>query len=360
MFEEFTFDNIMNRLLDHVRDDVDKREGSIIYDALAPAALELEMAYIMLEYVLNQGFADTSEREYLILRARERGLVPYNATAAVLKAEFTPTDIDVTGQRFSLGQLNFVVGDAIEGSPGAYQITCETPGADGNKVLGAMIPIEYIDNLQTAKATQVLIPGEDEEDTEDFRARYFNSFGDKGFGGNVQDYIDKVSALDGVGGVRVTPVWKGGRTVLCTIIDAEYNPASATLIKAVQDAIDPKQDGMGTGIAPIDHVVTIDTPDTVTVNVTLHVELDTGYTWDGVKTSVENAVKDYLLELRQAWKNGKSGQGTVVRISQIETRLLALTGIVDIGETQINGVTGNLTIANNDLPMIGVITRAES
>ena len=45
MFEEFTFDNIMNRLLDHVRDDVDKREGSIIYDALAPAALELEMAY---------------------------------------------------------------------------------------------------------------------------------------------------------------------------------------------------------------------------------------------------------------------------------------------------------------------------
>lgn len=359
MFEEFTFDNIMSRLLDHVRDDVDKREGSIIYDALAPAALELEMTYICLEYVLNQGFADTSERDYLILRARERGLVPYEATAAVLRAEFTPTDIDVKGQRFSLGELNFIVNDAIEGAPGAYKIICETPGADGNKVLGSMIPIKYIDNLKTAEATKVLIPGEDEEDTEDFRARYFASFGDKGFGGNVQDYIDKVSALEGVGGVRVTPIWKGSRTVLCTIIDAEYNPASETLIKAVQEAIDPTQDGMGVGIAPIDHVVTIDTPGIATVDVTLNVELDSGYTWDSVKAGIQKVIGDYLLELRRAWKNGKSGQATVVRISQIETRLLDLNGIVDIGGTQINGVSGNLVIAGNDLPVIGVITHAQ-
>ena len=36
-----TFDYIMNRMLESVRDTVDKREGSIIYDALAPAAAEL-------------------------------------------------------------------------------------------------------------------------------------------------------------------------------------------------------------------------------------------------------------------------------------------------------------------------------
>ena len=350
----------MARLLDHVRDDVDKREGSIIYDALAPAALELEMAYICLDYVLNQGFADTSERDYLILRARERGLVPYDATAAVLKGEFTPTTIDVTGKRFSLGQLNFVATEAISGSPGAYKMTCETPGADGNKVLGAMIPIEYIDGLATATATEVLIPGEDEEETEDFRARYFDSFGDKGYGGNVQDYIDKVSALDGVGGVRVTPVWNGGRTVKCTILDAEYNRATSTLINAVQQAIDPTQDGFGVGIAPIDHVVTIDTPANVTVNVNVTPEFDTGYSWSNMQSTIESTIAKYLLELRTAWKNYPTGTGTVVRISQIETRLLGLTGILDIGETKINGVAGNLTIAGNDIPVLGVVTNAES
>ncbi len=360
MFEDFTFDNIMERLLDHVRDDVDKREGSIIYDALAPAALELEMAYICLDYVLNQGFADTSERDYLILRARERGLVPYDATAAILKGVFTPATVDVTGLRFSLGELNFVATAAIEGEPGAYQMTCETPGADGNKVLGAMIPIEYIDGLATATATEILIPGEDEEETEDFRARYFDSFGDKGYGGNVQDYIDKVSALDGVGGVRVTPVWNGPRTVLCTILDANYNPATSTLINSVQEAIDPTQDGSGVGIAPIDHVVTIDTPATVTVNVNVPLEFDTGYTWDNMGAVVRQTIENYMLELRTAWKNYKSGVGTVVRVSQIETRLLSLTGVLDIGETKINGVAGNLTITGNDIPVLGVITHAES
>lgn len=359
MFEDFTFDNIMERLLDHVRDDVDKREGSIIYDALAPAALELEMAYICLEYVLNQGFADTAERDYLILRARERGIVPHEATSAILKGVFTPETVDVKGMRFSLGELNFVADKPIDGEPGAYQMICETPGVNGNKVLGAMIPIAYIEGLETATATQILIPGEDEEETEDFRARYFDSFSDKGYGGNVQDYIDKVSAIDGVGGVRVTPVWNGGRTVLCTILDAKYNPATPTLINTVQEAIDPTQDGSGVGIAPIDHVVTIDTPNTETVNVNIHVEFDTGYSWSNMEALIRETIENYLLELRTAWKNHKTGVPTVVRISQIETRLLSLSGILDIGETQINGVSGNMTISGNDVPVLGVITHAE-
>lgn len=356
MFEAFTFDNIMARLLDNVRDDVDKREGSIIYDALAPAALELEMAYISLDYMLLQMFADTADRDCLILRARERGLIPDDATAAVLKGEFIPTSIDVTGQRFSLGELNFVATAAIEGEAGAYQMTCETPGVDGHKVLGAMIPINYIDGLETATATAILIPGEDEEETEDFRERYFNSFDNKAYGGNVQDYINKVMEIDGVGGVRVTPIWAGGGTVLCTILDASYNPASTTLISNVQEIIDPTQDGSGTGVAPIDHIVTIDTPDTVTVNVNVPLEFDTGYSWDNMQTTVENTIAAYLLELRTSWKNYQTGVSTVVRVSQIESRLLALTGVVDVGSTKINGVAANLTISGNDVPVMGTVT----
>ena len=37
--EDMTFDVIMQRMLDRVPDDLDKREGSVIWDALAPAAL---------------------------------------------------------------------------------------------------------------------------------------------------------------------------------------------------------------------------------------------------------------------------------------------------------------------------------
>ncbi len=360
MFEAFTFDNIMQRMLDNVRDDVDKREGSIIYDALAPAALELELMYISLDWFIAQTFADTAERDYLILRARERGLEPYDATCAVLKGVFTPATANVTGQRFSLGELNFVVGDPIEGESGAYQMVCETAGSDGNKILGTMIPIDYIDGLESATATEVLIPGDDEEETEDFRARYFDSFGTKAFGGNIQDYIEKISAIDGVGGVRVTPAWDGGGTVKCTIIDSEYNKASSTLIDTVQSAIDPEQDGSGKGLAPIGHVVTVDAPTETTVNVTLTLEFDAGYSWDILQNSVTEVISNYLLELRQLWKNYNAGTATIVRLSQIETRLLNITGILDIDTLTINGSAANLTVAGNNIPVMGVVTHADS
>ena len=69
MYEHITFDVILERMMDRVPNNIDKREGSIIYDALAPAAVELAQMYIELDVILNETFADTASREYLIRRA---------------------------------------------------------------------------------------------------------------------------------------------------------------------------------------------------------------------------------------------------------------------------------------------------
>ena len=63
MYENMTFDSIMQRMLDAVPDTIDKREGSVVYDALAPAAIELQNLYIELDVVLNQTFVDTATGE---------------------------------------------------------------------------------------------------------------------------------------------------------------------------------------------------------------------------------------------------------------------------------------------------------
>ena len=39
MYENQTFDTIIQRMLNNVDDDIDKREGSVIYTALAPISL---------------------------------------------------------------------------------------------------------------------------------------------------------------------------------------------------------------------------------------------------------------------------------------------------------------------------------
>ena len=65
MFEEMTYEKIMERMLSRVPDALDKREGAIIFDALAPAAFEMSILYTELETALDQTFADTCQGVYL-------------------------------------------------------------------------------------------------------------------------------------------------------------------------------------------------------------------------------------------------------------------------------------------------------
>ena len=110
---------------------------------------------------------------YLILRAAERGLKPQPASPAVLQLSITPTTLHLPmNTRFSIGELNYYV-SADRGS-GKYEITCETAGEAGNDYTGTVIPIEYVDGLETCSISAVVIPGEDEEDTEVFRQRYMD------------------------------------------------------------------------------------------------------------------------------------------------------------------------------------------
>ena len=90
MYEEITYEEILDRMLERVPDSMDKREGSVIYDALAPAAVELMQMYIELDTILQVTFADTSMGEFLDRRCAERGIIRNQATKAILKGEFTP------------------------------------------------------------------------------------------------------------------------------------------------------------------------------------------------------------------------------------------------------------------------------
>lgn len=349
MYENVTYELIMNRMLDRVSDQVDKREGSVIWDALAPAAVELELMYIEFELILQETFGDTASREYLIRRAKERGITPYPATYALLKGEF---NIDVPiGSRFSLNELNYLVVEQI--GTGVFKMECETLGVQGNKYFGDLIPIEYIDGLQTAKLTELLIPGEDEEDTESLRTRYFESFDTKPFGGNQKDYIQKTNSIAGVGSTKVTPIWDGGGTVKLTILNSEFDKASSELVNTVQQEIDPTKDGHGVGIAPIGHIVTVNTAEEIAVNITSNIIFDEGYSFTGQKQNIIDAISAYLLELRKEWANQTN---LVVRIAQIETRILAIKGIIDISGTKINGAASNLTLTKYQIPVMGGVS----
>ncbi len=347
MYEGQTYEVIMARMLATVSNDIDKREGSIIFNALAPIAIELAQAYIEMDVILNESFADTASREFLIKRAAERGLTHNEATKAICKGDFNK-DISV-GERFYCGDYSYIATEKI--STGIWKLTCEEVGTTPNGNLGTLIPVDYIDGLTSAILTEVLIPGENEEDTEAFRTRYFSSLSTKAFGGNKADYMETVNDIAGVGGVKIYPAWNGGGTVKLIIIDSEYNKASETLIDTVQTMIDPViNQGEGEGLAPIGHTVTIETVDESVIDITFTITYQSGYDFEDVESYIVAMVEEYLLDLRKTWSENTS---LVVRISQLESRLLNVTGILDVTGTTINGGGSNLVLNTNEIPVRG-------
>ena len=396
MYEKETYENILERMLGRVSDGLDKRPSSLIWDTHSPTAIEFQILYIELEYLVKNSYGDTAAREFLILLAKDRGLSPEPATKAVLKGEFTPVNIDVTGRRFNIGDMNYVVLEQMQ--PGQYQVQCEKEGAVGNQYLGDMIPMDYIDGLQTAQLTEILIPGEEEEETEVFRQRYFDSFNEQSFGGNRMDYLSKVRSMDGVGDCKVARAWNGGirpadmipdavvqawyeenidtmpdavkswlqsvygaardkrltvgGTVLVTVVDSmEYGEVGNVLLDKIQSALDPEENaGEGYGLAPIGHVVTVRSACPVEINVRTVLTFDEGYSWSSRKAAIQDTVCAYLLELRKTWAQGTF---TVVRLSQIESRILSVKGVADIADTLLNGNPANLTLGEYEIPVLG-------
>lgn len=350
MYEHITFDVIMQRMLAEVPDTVDKREGSVIWDALAPAALELQLAYIEMDVILNETFADTASRPNLIKRAKERGLSPEEATYAVAKGIF---NIDVPiGSRFSLDAYNYVVTEKI--SAGVFRLQCETSGSDANSYLGTLIPIDYINELQTAALTEILIPGEDEEETEAFRTRYFNSFDNQAYGGNIADYKEKVKKIQGVGGVKVYPVWNGGGTVKLVIINSEWETPTAEMLDVIQTIIDPiSNQGEGLGVAPIGHIVAVEGVTADPIDIELNLTLQGELTFEDLRSAIETAIDNYFLELKKVWEDTES---IIVRTSQIESRLLEIPEIIDVEHTKINGVEENYVLGPDSIAVRGEVT----
>ena len=172
-----SFEEILTRCLARVSDTIDKRQGSIIYDAIAPACAELAQCYISLDVYANQTYLATCTGKNLDNLVANYGIERTEATYAKRNAEIRDINDNfmtiATGTRFSVpneyGGYNFTVIEEI--STGNYILECETVGIVGNQYSGTLLPLESINNLGSATLTDVYIAGEDKESDEDLRQR---------------------------------------------------------------------------------------------------------------------------------------------------------------------------------------------
>ena len=373
-FSQDTYQNLLQTMLAQVPATYDKRDTAPIPTALGPAAWVLEGFYLTLNQVQQQAFVQTAVGEALDMLAVLGGITRNQASAAVLLGVFN-AEVPI-GSRFSTingsNSINFTatatatVEDPQEGSY-YYQMTAETPGTIGNEYTGPILPITVINGLTSAQLTDILVPGDDTETDDEFRSRLITALTDRPFAGNIASYRENILAIDGVGAVQVYPTWNGGGTVACSILGADYLPASEQLIENVQNAIDPPTSGLGLGLAPIGAQVTITTPSEVTVNVTATVTLASGYAIGQVQAPIETAIGNYLATVRQNWSTNTSSTSVVyaadVYVSQLVAAIVGVTGVVNATNVQLNGGTADLTLtqtgASQQVPVLGTVTLSE-
>ena len=170
LFSDKTQNNIMVDLIESVDGDISTEEGTLIDHSFRGAAAEFERAYIGLGQIDKNGYAQTADREHLMMRAKERGIEPFQASNAVWKARFN-VEIPLNS-RFSSKELTYAciakIGDKV------YKLMCEQAGISGNTKKGELMPLGYIDGFEFGELMELLEPARDEEGTEAFRARYFS------------------------------------------------------------------------------------------------------------------------------------------------------------------------------------------
>lgn len=370
-FQNKDYDYFLRKMLDAVPDNIDKREGSIIYDALAPAALVMGQQSLDMANVIKETYIKTASGEFLDYRAIEHGTSRYPATqteakAKVLNDKKEPLDNVQIGDKFaSIGDSPIFYAVTKINSDLTIELTAETAGSSANSYIGQILPVTSNDLLSWAEITEIIAPARDVESDDHLRARLLSSQSWIAYGGNVADYLDMTSKIDEVGAAQIYPTWNGGGTVKVVILNNDLMPASDSLVQKVKNALDPEdKQAEGYGLAPIDHAVTVTAPEKLIVNIDISVKIDDTKVTRYVKDSINQAIEGYFQSLRKDWSdiNQRLGRGyeqTIYR-SKILSQVMLTEGVVNAKLPSLNGKDADIDLvfnnAKSQLPVVGTVT----
>ena len=337
---------ILGRLLEQISNEYDKTVGSFFYDTQKPLAIELEQTYAKLESILLNGFASTATEDYLDKKVAEQGLVRKQATFAkgVVTVTGTPNAIIKSGDKVSSETLIFTyIETKTIPSSGTVNVSvqCDTAGSSGN------VPAQSIKKFPVTLAgltavinSSALSGGYDVETDEELRQRYFDKVSAPVSSGNKYHYINWAKEVIGVGDVKVIPLWNGAGTVKVIIINSNRGAASQSLIDEVTTKIEDSR--------PIGASVAVESAVPLTINVSANLSLQANVSLETVVPKIEGLIGAYLK--RTAFSQD------YISYAHIGGAILSVDGVLDYTDLKVNNSTSNITIAENEVAVLGAVT----
>lgn len=335
---------ILQDILDRIPDTYDKREGSVLYEAIAPTAFELAETYFYIDNMRAEQFLGTATGVYLDLLADTFDFVREKSVPATVKAEIVGADI-FPGYRFSsIGKdaIIYVVKASLGNN--FYEMQAEVISLKANYYVGNIVPITAINNLSSAKIVEVTVPQKETETDNEFRKRVQDNLIAEATDGNVQQYKKWLSEIDGVGKNKIYPLWNGANTVKCLILNELDKPASTELIQKVQNILDPEISGKGNGKAPIGAFVTVATGSQMTI------DIDTVIVYRAGSSSAPTLKKEIEVFLASI-----SLDRSVVSYLQLASVITNNQDVDYIDFLQINKSANDVPVPEDQVPVLGVL-----
>lgn len=361
MFEDKTYENLLQDVLDNAPNDIDKRQGSIFYDAVSGVLLKIAKLYTDIELISKMTTLATAAGEALDAKASEYGITRLAATKAKYYAVFEGAAPE-NGQRFfhdgnyfrALNIKNVICFEA------------EIPGEGQNNIIPGTpaVPVDNIDQLTYSAFGEIYENGADQEEDENLRKRIIEKLAGPAENGNIQHYKTWCESIDGVGRARIFPLWNGANTVKAVLIDTVGKPLGNAKLAEVQQLIDPADkgltavvdgieyvvgDGLGNGTANIGAHFTAVSAVPFYVNIDFYAEIASGSTAGSIEKEAAEEIENHLKELILS---NDENVDIVIRLSAIGAILSRLKGLSDYSGLTLNGNAKNLTVGQDSVPVL--------
>lgn len=352
--EENSQETILNRMLGNVPSEIDKSEGSFIYDALSPASNEMAQVYIIDDNMLKRIYPFTATGTDLENITNTVGVtrklggkattdILINGTSDIVIPSGTLMQTNQGLRYKTLKDVTLVGGQAM------VEAEAENVGSNYNVPANTIVELPVqISGITSIANLEAVTNGYDIEDDDSLRGRYFERMQTPATSGNKYQYRNWAKEVPGVGDAKPFPLWNGPGTVKVVIINSNKRAADAELVQKVKDYIDPQPEGHGEGKAPIGATLTVVSAVEKAIDITAKVVLANGYTIQQVQDNFNTNMQKYLSD--QAFNS------TYISYAKVGGILLSAGGVVDYSNLTLNAGTSNISLNDEEIPVAGTIS----
>ena len=343
MFETITPESIKENILNELA-LVDVREGSYTNNLVSPTALAIWKLYDSLNALIPMVYVDETSGVYIDKKAANYGITRKTGTKATAALHFTGVDGKVVpkGTVFLTSNgLEFVTESAVTITAGAASTTAiaaeagEAYNVPGGSITQQIVSISGL----TGVTNDAAVGGTDPESDKSLVERLYAYLRKPATSGNVYHYEQWALADDGVGGVKVAPLWNGPGTVKVLIVSPAKAPVDQEVVTRCADHIQQNR--------PIGAAVTVESASALMINVEATITIESTTTKSAVKEAFANSLNAYLQSI--------AFEKYELIYNRLAFMLLDIEGVIDYEDLTVNGGTSNIAIATNEVPVAGTV-----